>query len=187
MDKEYSVTIDGEAVTFEFKDSLIHCEGESVGNIDAIITTKPPLPQNLLLDELHIKIPETNELLYIYGFGAVENSLKVTFNSSIHVDKRNLPESVEVYWGSNGDQYIGEMCCRRYSENREHELADELEEAAQSEDTKKNKVATSDNVNTNKRDSEATKTTSKKKVSLKVITIAALILVLLHIIYFVTA
>lgn len=128
MDKEYSVTIDGESVIFEFKDSLIHGEGEATGNIDAIITTKPPLPQNLLLDELHIKIPGTDELLYIYGFGVVENSLKATFNSALHVDKNNLPESVEVYWGANGEQLIGEMCCRLYSENREHDLADELEE-----------------------------------------------------------
>ncbi len=66
MDKEYSITIDGEAVSFEFKDSLIHTEGGSAGNIDAIITTTPPVPQNRLLDELHIKIPGTDEYLYIY-------------------------------------------------------------------------------------------------------------------------
>jgi hypothetical protein len=128
MDKEYSITIDGEAVTFEFKDSLIHAEGEHTGNIDAIITTKPPLPQNLLLDELHIKVPGTDEYLYIYGYGAVENSLKATFNSSVLVDTEKLPEMVEVYWGANGDKFIGEMCCQPYSETAESELSEEIED-----------------------------------------------------------
>lgn len=185
MDKEYSVTIAGEAVTFEFKDSLIHCEGEAAGNIDAIITTKPPLPQNLLLDELHIKIPETNELLYIYGFGAVENSLKVTFNSSIHVDKKNLPESVEVYWGANGEQYIGEMCCQQYSENREHDLADDLEEIGETKEDRKNEVNTSPNKNTKKQGTSTLITTSRNRGLLKIITIAVLIFAVLQIIYFV--
>jgi hypothetical protein len=126
MDKEYSITIDGETVTFEFKDSLIHTEGTSAGNIDAIITTKPPVPQNRLLDELHIKIPGTDEYLYIYGYGAVEYSLKATFNSSSLVDIKNLPEMVEIYWGENGEQFIGEMCCQPYSEKAEHELSDEI-------------------------------------------------------------
>ena len=134
MNKEYSISIDGEPVTFEFKDSLIHAEGDHAGNIDAIITTKPPLPQNLLLDELHIKIPDTNEFLYIYGFGVVENSIKATFNSSSLVDKQKLPETVGVYWGANGEQFIGEMCCQRYSETAEHDLSDELEEEFVSEE-----------------------------------------------------
>ncbi len=135
MDKEYSVTVDGEAVTFEFKDSLIHAEGESAGNIDAIITTKPPLPQNLLLDELHIKVPGTDEFLYIYGYGAVENSLKATFNSSDLVDTQKLPEMVEVYWGANGEQFIGEMCCQPYSETAESELSEEMEEIDEPEES----------------------------------------------------
>ena len=126
MDKEYSVTIDGQAVTFEFKDSLIHAEGNHAGNIDAIITTKPPLPQNLLLEELHIKVPGTDEYLYIYGYGVVENSLKATFNSSKIVDKQKLPEKVDVYWGPNGEQFIGEMNCIPYSEKVEHKLDDEV-------------------------------------------------------------
>jgi len=127
MDKEYSVTIDGEAVTFEFKDSLIHAEGESAGNIDAIITTKPPLPQNLLLDELHIKVPGTDEYIYIYGYGSVENSLKATFNSSDFVNTQKLPEMVEVYWGANGEQFIGQMCCQPYTEKADSELSEEIE------------------------------------------------------------
>ncbi len=126
MNKEYSTTIGGKNVSFEFKDSLIHTEGNAAGNIDAIITTQPPLPQNLLLDELHIKIPGTNEYLYIYGFGAIENSLKATFNSSALVDMKNLPEKVEIYWGANGERFIGEMICLPYSEKIEHDLADEI-------------------------------------------------------------
>jgi len=128
MNKEYSVTIDGDAVSFEFKDSLIHAEGEHAGNIDAIITTKPPLPQNLLLDELHIKIPGTDDYLYIYGYGVVENSLKATFNSSALVDTQKLPNIVEVYWGAKGEQFIGEMCCQPYSQKAEFELSVETEE-----------------------------------------------------------
>ena len=137
LNKEYSITIDGQPVTFEFKDSLIHAEGSHAGNIDAIITTRPPLPQNLLLDELHIKIPGTNEYLYIYGYGAVENSLKATFNSSKLVDKQNLPEKVEVYWGSNGEQLIGEMNCMPYSEKAEHELDDEIIEQIAPEESER--------------------------------------------------
>jgi len=126
MDKEYSITIDGGLVTFEFKDSLIHSEGELAGQIDAIITTKPPLPQNLLLDELHIKVPGTNEYLYIYGYGVVENSLKATFNSSDIVDTQKLPDMVEVYWGANGEQFIGEMCCQRYTKIIESEISEKI-------------------------------------------------------------
>lgn len=187
MDKEYSVTIDGDAVIFEFKDSLIHCEGDATGNIDAIITTKPPLPQNLLLDELHIKIPGTDELLYIYGFGVVENSLKATFNSSIHVDKNNLPEIVEVYWGANGEQYIGEMCCRRYTENIEHELADEIEETELEEELNNNKTPDSNNENANKQSSTPLITSTKNKSPLKIITIVILIVIVVHFIYFMIA
>ena len=138
MNKEYSITIDGKDVTFEFKDSLIHAEGDAAGNIDAIITTTPPLPQNLLLDELHIKVPGTDEYLYIYGYGAVENSLKATFNSSVIVDKQKLPEKVEIYWGANGEQFIGEMNCQPYSEKIESELSDEIiapEESKQTPET----------------------------------------------------
>lgn len=126
MNREYTIAIDGKNVTFEFKDSLIHAEGDAAGNIDAIITTTPALPQDLLLDELHIKIPGTDEFLYIYGYGAVENSLKATFNSSAVVDKQKLPEKVEIYWGANGEQYIGEMNCQPYSEKIESELTDEI-------------------------------------------------------------
>ena len=133
MDKEYSVTINGETVLFEFKDSLIHREGGAAGNIDAIITTTPTLPQELLLDELHIKIPGNNEYLYIYGYGVVENSLKATFNSSNIVDSEKLPEMVEVYWGANGEQLIGEMNCRVYSEKIETELSGDIEETGVSE------------------------------------------------------
>ena len=135
MDKEYSVTIDGETVTFQFKDSLIHAEGESAGNIDAIITTKPPLPQNLLLDELHIKVPGDDEFLYIYGYGVVENSLKATFNSSEHIDTQKLPEMVEVYWGANGEQFIGQMCCQPYTEKAESELSEEIEDIDEPDDS----------------------------------------------------
>ena len=137
MDKEYSVTINGEAVTFKFKDSLIHAEGNHAGNIDTIITTEPTLPQNLLLDELHIKVPGTNEYLYIYGYGAVENSFKATFNSSKLVDKQKLPEKVDVYWGPNGEQYIGEMNCMPYSEKVEHKLDDEIIEQEEPVETEK--------------------------------------------------
>ena len=126
MNKEYTIAIDGKNVTFEFKDSLIHAEGDAAGNIDAIITTTPALPQDLLLDELHIKIPGTDEYLYIYGYGAVENSLKATFNSSAIVDIQKLPEKVEIYWGANGEQFIGEMNCQPYSEKIESELTDEI-------------------------------------------------------------
>jgi hypothetical protein len=133
MNKQYSINIDGESVTFEFKDSLIHSEGESAGNIDAIITTNPILPQNQLLDELHIKIPGSDEYLYIYGYGVVENSLKATFNSSAIVDAQNLPETVDVYWGAHGEQFIGEMCCQPYSEKTESELSEEIIDAAEPE------------------------------------------------------
>lgn len=135
MDKVYSITIDGETVTFEFKDSLIHAEGTSAGKIDAIITTTPLLPQDLLLDKLHIKVPGSDEYLYIYGYGVVENSLKATFNSSSLVDTNNLPEMVETYWGANGEQFIGEMCCQPYSEKAEHELSDEIVESEEPEQT----------------------------------------------------
>ncbi len=133
MNKEYSMTIDGQAVSFEFKDGLIHAEGNHAGNIDAIITTTPPVPQNLMLDELHIKIPGTEQYLYIYGFGVVENSLKATFNASKVLDKQNLPEKVDIYWGPNGEQYIGEMNCLPYSEKVEHKLDDEIIETVDSE------------------------------------------------------
>ncbi len=136
MDKEYSITIDGETVTFEFKDSLIHTEGESAGNIDAIITTTPSIPQNRLLDELHIKIPGTDEYLYIYGYGAVEYSLKATFNSSNLVDIEKLPEMVEIYWGANGEQFVGQMCCQPYTEKAEHDLSDEIAEPEESTEKK---------------------------------------------------
>ena len=135
MNKEYTVTIDGNPVTFEFKDGLIHAEGNHAGNIDAIITTTPPLPQNQILDELHIKVPGTNEYLYIYGFGVVENSLKATFNSSKLVDKQKLPEKVDVYWGPNGELFIGEMNCMPYSEKVEHKLDDEVLSQEESERT----------------------------------------------------
>jgi hypothetical protein len=134
MDKEYTAVIDGETVVFEFKDSLIHAEGNAIGNIDAIITTTPILPQDLLLDELHIKIPDNNELLYIYGYGVVENSLKATFNSSSIVDPQNLPEMVEVYWGAKGEQLIGKMNCRRYSEKIEAELSEEIEDSVSADE-----------------------------------------------------
>ncbi len=152
MDKEYSAVIDGNNITFEFKDSLIHAEGEHAGNIDAIITTNPPLPQNLLLDELHIKVPGTDEYLYIYGYGVVENSLKATFNSSSLVDIKQLPEMVGVYWGANGEQFIGEMCCRKFTVQAESELAEEIdaleeiEESAESEATTVVKEEISDSV-----------------------------------------
>jgi hypothetical protein len=135
MDKEYTAVIDGETVVFEFKDSLIHAEGNAIGNIDAIITTTPTLPQDLLLDELHIKIPDKNDFLYIYGYGVVENSLKATFNSSSIVDSQNLPEIVEVYWGANGEQLIGKMNCRLYSEKIEAELSEEIEESVSAEES----------------------------------------------------
>lgn len=142
MEKEYSVTIDGEVVTFQFKDSLIHAEGEHAGNIDAIITTKPPLPQNRLLDELHIKVPGTDEYLYIYGYGAVENSLKATFNSSTLVDIQKLPEVVNVYWGEHGEQFIGEMCCQPFTEEAESKIIlDETEEEGEEQEvSEQNKV-----------------------------------------------
>jgi hypothetical protein len=142
MDKEYSITIDGETVTFEFKDSLIHTEGKSAGNIDAIITTTPSIPQNRLLDELHIKIPGTDEYLYIYGYGAVEYSLKATFNSSNLVDIEKLPEMVEIYWGENGEQFIGEMCCQLYSEKVEHDLSDEIATPENSEQSLEKETST---------------------------------------------
>jgi len=189
MDKEYSVAIDGESVIFEFKDCLIHGEGDATGNIDAIITTNPPLPQNLLLDELHIKIPGTDELLYIYGYGIVENSLKATFNSSLHVDKNNLPEIVEVYWGANGDKLIGEMCCRLYSENIEHELADELEdkEIESEEELDNDEAPTVINKNTDNQVSKPIKAAAKKKSPYTIIKIVIFIVVLVQVIYFVIA
>lgn len=147
MNKEYSIAIDGKNVTFEFKDSLIHAEGDAAGNIDAIITTKPPLPQNLLLDELHIKVPGTDEYLYIYGYGAVENSLKATFNSSAIVDKQKLPEKVEIYWGANGEQFIGEMNCQPYSEKIESELTDEIIAPEESEQTPETETSPKEEVN----------------------------------------
>ncbi len=147
MNKEYSITIDGKEVTFEFKDSLIHAEGDAAGNIDAIITTTPPLPQNLLLDELHIKVPGTDEYLYIYGYGAVENSLKATFNSSAIVDKQKLPEKVEIYWGANGEQYIGEMNCQPYSEKIESELSDEIIAPEESEQAPETETSPNEEVN----------------------------------------
>ena len=128
MKKEYSVTIDGELIHFEFKDSLMHCQGDDAGNIDAIITTKPPLPQNKLLDELYIKVPGNNEYLYIYSYGVVEDSLKVTFNSSKHVDIEQPPESVEVYWGEEDATFIGEMSCLAFSKEVESSIAAEVEE-----------------------------------------------------------
>jgi hypothetical protein len=190
VDKEYSITIDGEAVTFEFKDSLIHAEGGAVGNIDAIITTKPPLPQNLLLDELHIKVPGTDEYLYIYGFGVVENSLKATFNSSGHVDVNKLPESVEVYWGGNGEQYIGEMCCQLYSETIEHDLADELEETVDEPEALNENDAIGSN-KTNEEEKKDKKLASEEEATenkkpLAVVISIILILMVFFIIYLVT-
>jgi hypothetical protein len=184
MDKEYSVTIDGEAVNFEFKDSLIHAEGEHAGNIDAIITTKPPLPQNLLLDELHIKVPGTDDYLYIYGYGVVENSLKATFNSSALVDTQKLPEMVGVYWGANGEILIGEMSCQPYSETIEHELADELDEIDESNELHKNNESKSDNSNRKEKDVVSAIATTNKKNTLKVAVTAILVLIALYIIYF---
>ena len=185
MDKEYSVTIDGEAVTFEFKDSLIHVEGEHAGNIDAIITTKPPLPQNLLLDELHIKIPGTDEYLYIYGYGAVENSLKATFNSSTIVDTQKLPEMVDVYWGANGEILVGEMSCQPYSETIEHELADELDEIDETNDIHKNNESNSVNSNRKEKDVVSGIATTNKKNVFKLTVTAILVLIALYIIYFI--
>jgi len=133
MNKEYSMTIDGQAVSIEFKDCLIHTDDNHVGNIDAIVTTTPPLPQNLLLDELHIKLPGTDEFLYIYGYGVVENSLKATFNASKLIDKQNLPTTLGFYWGANGEQFIGETVCIPYSEKAEHQLDDEIIEEVDAE------------------------------------------------------
>ncbi len=181
MNKEYSIAIDGKNVTFEFKDSLIHAEGDAAGNIDAIITTKPPLPQNLLLDELHIKVPGTDEYLYIYGYGAVENSLKATFNSSTIVDTQKLPEKVEIYWGANGEQFIGEMNCQPYSEKIESELTDEIiapEEPGQAPETE---TSPKEEVNEKQDETNAVDKSSNNKlilisVVILIITVAALLL-----------
>jgi hypothetical protein len=178
MDKEYTAVIDGETVVFEFKDSLIHTEGNAIGNIDAIITTKPTQPQNLLLDELHIKIPGTDKYLYIYGYGVVENSLKATFNSSSIVDLNNLPETVEVYWGANGEQLIGEMSCRLYSEEIEAELSEEIEEVDIPE-----KKSTEKETADIKEEKVAEEKNEKKSNKLPVIIIASITIILL-IIYF---
>ena len=176
MNKEYSIAIDGKNVTFEFKDSLIHAEGDAAGNIDAIITTKPPLPQNLLLDELHIKVPGTDEYLYIYGYGAVENSLKATFNSSAIVDKQKLPEKVEIYWGANGEQFIGEMNCQPYSEKIESELAEEIvapEEPSQNSETE---TIPKEELNEKQDETNAVEKSSSNK---KLILIGAVIMIII--------
>ena len=144
MEKEYSVDIDGETVVFEFKDSLIHSEGPSAGNIDAIITTRPPLPQNLLLDELHIKVPGSDEFLYIYGYGVVENSLKATFNSSALVDADKLPDMVQVYWGAHGEKFIGDMCCQQFSEEAESRITVDSDDDEQAETGPEEEQAVSD-------------------------------------------
>jgi hypothetical protein len=176
MNKEYSIAIDGKNVTFEFKDSLIHVEGDAVGNIDAIITTKPPLPQSLLLDELHIKVPGTNEYLYIYGYGAVENSLKATFNSSAIVDKQKLPEKVEIYWGANGEQFIGEMNCRPYSEKIESELSEEIIAPEEPKQTPETETSPEEEVSEKQDETNAVeKPSSNKKLIL--ISIAILIII----------
>lgn len=188
MDREYSININGDAVTFEFKDSLIHAEGNQAGNIDAIITTKPPLPQNLLLDELHIKIPGTDEYLYIYGFGVVENSLKATFNSSKLVDKQNLPEKVEVYWGPSGEQFIGEMNCMPYSEKVEHKLDDEIIEQQEPVDSERTTEIVTDvkaeserttQVVTDIKEKEETQSGKKASSHTKWIVIGAVILIII--------
>lgn len=176
MNKEYSMTIDGQAVSFEFKDGLIHAEGNHAGNIDAIITTKPPLPQNLLLDELHIKIPGTDQYLYIYGFGVVENSLKATFNAAKLIDKENLPGKVDIYWGAHGEQYIGEMNCLPYSEKVEHKLDDEIIETVDSEQTTEVVTTTNEEETTIKKDKP--KTEEKTSSKTKWIVIAAAIVVI---------
>lgn len=187
MDKEYSITIGGEAVTFEFKDSLIHADGEHAGNIDAIITTKPPLPQNLLLDELHIKIPGADEYLYIYGYGAVENSLKTTFNSSNLVDTHKLPEMVEVYWGANGEQFIGEMCCQLYTKTAESELSEKIEDIDEPGASNNNQEVESSTIKeVNKIDENISpeyQTTSTNKI-LYIVVPAILILVVFLLNYF---
>ena len=176
MNKEYSITIDGKEVTFEFKDSLIHAEGDAAGNIDAIITTTPPLPQNLLLDELHIKVPGTDEYLYIYGYGAVENSLKATFNSSAIVDKQRLPEKVEIYWGANGEQYIGEMNCQPYSEKIESELTDEIIAPEEPEQAPETETSPEDEVNEKQ---DETNTVEKSSSNKKLILIGAAIMIII--------
>ena len=181
MNKEYSITIDGKEVTFEFKDSLIHAEGNAAGNIDAIITTTPPLPQNLLLDELHIKVPGTEEYLYIYGYGAVENSLKATFNSSVIVDKQKLPEKVEIYWGASGEQYIGEMNCQPYSEKIESELSDEIIAPEESEQAPETETSPEEEVNekqdeTNTVDKSSNNTLIMRGVVILIIIVAAILL-----------
>ncbi len=182
MDKEYTAEINGETVVFDFKDSLIHAEGNAVGNIDAIITTKPTLPQNLLLDELHIKIPGSHEFLYIYGYGVVENTLKATFNSSSIVDSENLPEAVEVYWGANGEQLIGEMNCRAFSEKVEAELSEELEEESFPEEsnTEKDKAENKDEKKQTDETIEQTESTSSNNKPIMFIAIFIIIILILY-------
>jgi len=177
MDKTYSTTINGENVTFEFKDCLIHVEGNDAGNIDAIITTKPPIPQNLLLDELHIKVPGTDEFLYIYGYGVVENSLKATFNSSAIVDKQKLPEKVEIYWGANGEQFIGEMNCQPYSEKVEHKLDDEIIASEEPEKTPEKEASTEEVSEKQDESKPAEKSSSNNKLIL----IAGIILIIIFV------
>jgi len=186
VNTKYSVTIDGEAVTFEFKDSLIHAEGESAGNIDAIITTKPPLPQNLILDELHIKVPGTDEYIYIYGYGAVENSLKATFNSSEFVDTQKLPEMVEVYWGASGEQFIGEMRCKPYSEKAESELSGEIEEIDEPEESNDiPEVEASPKEEVNEKKEEINSVEKSSSIN-KMILVGTIILVLFIALFFIT-
>ncbi len=168
------MTIDGQAVSFEFKDGLVHAGGNHAGNIDAIITTTPPVPQNLMLDELHIKIPGTEQYLYIYGFGVVENSLKATFNASKIINKENLPEKVDIYWGANGEQYIGEMNCLPYSEKVEHKLDDEIIETVESELT--TEVATTTIEEETKIKKDEPKTEAKTSSNTKWVVIGAVVL-----------
>lgn len=182
MDTTYTTTINGDNVTFEFKDCLIHAEGNHAGNIDAIITTKPPIPQNLLLDELHIKVPGSDEYLYIYGYGAVENSLKATFNSSTIVDKKNLPEKVGVYWGPNGEQFIGDINCQPYSEKVEHDLTDEIVATKVPEQKEEQNEISTTETSTKKEVLEKQEKTKPDEVSsskIKIILIAVILFILI--------
>jgi hypothetical protein len=122
------IAVEGRWILVEFSGCLVYTEGDLSGNLDMASRSSPPVPAEVLINHLRLRVPDHDGFLTAVAWADDDRAKSLTFSladlapidvediSAWERDMASTVTAVEIYWNDSGVQQLATVSCSQVNE-----------------------------------------------------------------------
>jgi hypothetical protein len=105
------VPVNGQPTQLTVGDAVTYAAGDFAGNIDLSVAVNPLGGRAAVIDNLRLRLPDSNALLDALGSEDEGAGAALTFYTPTLIGATRPPDRIEIVWAADG-ALLGSVACR---------------------------------------------------------------------------